>query len=67
MYRKLYGVHNVIVYRDEVLENLKQEFRGTVSWNKYRSEIKAQTKNNNLECMIDPTFRNNNWLFLLSF
>ena len=49
------------------LENIKQEFKRTVSWNKYRSEITTQTKNNNLDYLIDPTFRNINRLFLLSF
>ena len=36
-------------------------------WNKYRSEITTQTKNNNLDYLIDPTFRNINRLFVLSF
>ena len=34
---------------------------------KYRSDIIAQAKNNNLDYMIDPTFRNINRLFALSF
>ena len=29
------------------LENIKQEFKRTISWDKYRSEITAQAKNNN--------------------
>ena len=53
----------------------KQKFRRTASWNKYRSEIGKEPKNNNLDCMIgptfrnviDPTFRNINRLFVLSF
>ena len=49
------------------LENIKQRFERTISWNKYRSEVIAQTKNNNLDYLIDPTFRNINRLFLLSF
>ena len=28
------------------LENIKQEFQRTISWNKYRSEITTQTKTN---------------------
>ena len=48
-------------------EHLKQGFRRTVSWNKYRSEITTQPKNNNLDYMIDPTFRNIKSLFVLSF
>ena len=34
---------------------------------KYRSEITTQTKSNNLDYLIDPTFRNINRLFVLSF
>ena len=49
------------------LENIKQEFRRKISWNKYKSEIKTQTKKNNLDYLIGPTFRNINRLFVLSF
>ena len=35
--------------------------------NKYRSEITSQPKNNNSDYLIDPTFRNINRLFVLSF
>ena len=35
--------------------------------NKYRSQITTQPKNNNLDYKIDPTFRNINRLFVLSF
>ena len=48
-------------------ENIKQGFKRTISWNKYRSEITTQPKNNNLDYLIDPTFRNINKLFVLSF
>ena len=48
-------------------ENIKQGFKRTTPWNKYRSKITTQTKNNNLDYLIDPTFRNINRLFLLSF
>ena len=34
---------------------------------KYRSEITAQPKNNNLDYLINPTFRNINGLFAISF
>ena len=46
------------------LENVKQQLKRTISWNKYRCDITAQTKNNNY--LIDPTFRNINRLFVLS-
>ena len=44
----------------EFLENIKQGFKRAISWNKYRSrsEITTQTKNNNLDYLIYPTFRN---------
>ena len=48
------------------MENIKQGFKRTISWNKYRSEITTQPKNN-LDYLIDPTFRNINRLFDLSF
>ena len=51
----------------EYLENIKQGFKRTVSWNKYRSEITTQPKNNYSAYLIDPTFRNINRLFVLSF
>ena len=31
------------------LENIKQGFERTISWNKYRSEIITQPKHNNLD------------------
>ena len=49
------------------LEIIKQEFKRKISWNKYRSEITTQTKNNNLDYLINLTFRNINRLFVLSF
>ena len=49
------------------LENIKQCFKRTIFWNKYRSEITAQPKINNLDNLIDPAFRNINRLFVLSF
>ena len=36
------------------LQNLKQGFKRTISWDKYRSEITTQPKNN-LEYRINPT------------
>ena len=44
------------------LENIKQGFKRTISWNKYRFEIITQTKNNNLDRLVDPTFININRL-----
>ena len=58
-----FSVNNNIKF----LEKLKLGFRRTDSWNKYRSEIKTEPKNNNLDCMIDSTFKNINRSFVLSF
>ena len=49
------------------LENIKQILKRTKSWNNYRSEIATQTKNNNLDYLTDPTFRNINRLFVIPF
>ena len=66
---KLYGLVITLSFNDNIkfLENVKQEFKRTISWNKYRSKITTQPKNNNLDYLIDPTFRNINRLFVLSF
>ena len=52
---------------NKLLEQLKTGFKRTIKWNKYRSELSNQTKNNNLNYLIDPTFTNVNRLFALSF
>ena len=52
---------------NKLLEQLKTGFKRTITWNKYRSEMSSQTKNNNLNYLIDPTFTNVNRLFVLSF
>ena len=49
------------------LENIKQGFKITLSWNKYRSEITTLSKNKILDYLIDLTIRNINRLFALSF
>ena len=51
----------------KLLEQLKTGFKRTIKWNKYRSEMSNQTKSNNLNYLIDPTFINVNRLFVLSF
>ena len=52
---------------NKLLEQLKTVFKKTIKWNKYRSEMSNQTKNNNSNYLIDPTFINANRLFVLSF
>ena len=49
------------------IEQLRTGFERTIKWNKYRSEMTNQTKNNNLNYFIDPTFTKANRLFVLSF
>ena len=49
------------------LAQLKSGFKRTIKWNKYRSEMTNQTKTNNLNYLIDPTFNKVNQLFVLSF
>ena len=52
---------------NKLLEQLKTGFKRTIRWNKYRSEMSNQTKNSNLNYLIDPTFTNVNRPFVLSF
>ena len=51
----------------KLLEQLKSVFKGTVKWNKYKSQMTIRPQNNNLSYLIDPTFTNVNRLFVLSF
>ena len=66
---KLYVTVATLFINDniKVLENIKQGFKRTTSWNKCRSEITTQTKNSNLDYLIDPTLRNISRLFVISF
>ena len=52
---------------DKFLEQLKSGFKRTIKWNKYRSHVTKQTKTNNVNYLIDPTFIKVNRLFVLSF
>ena len=52
---------------NKLLELLKKGLKRTIKWNKYRSEMSNQTKNNNSNYLIDPTFTNVNRLFVLTF
>ena len=65
---KLYVPVVTLSINDKIkfLENIKQGFK-RIFWNKYRSEITTQPKNNSLDYLIDPTFRNINRFFVLSF
>ena len=52
---------------NKLLLQLKTGSKRTIKRNKYRSEMSNQTKNNNLNYLIDPTFTNVNKLFVLIF
>ena len=52
---------------NKLLQQLKAWFKRTIKWNKYRSEMTTQTKTNNLNYLINPTFNKVNRLFVLSF
>ena len=66
---KLYVPVGTLSINDNIkfLENIKQGFKRTISWNKCRSEITTQLKDFNFDYLIDPTFRKINRLFVLSF
>ena len=49
------------------LEQLKTGFKRKIKWNKYRSEMTNQTKTDNLNYLVDPTFSKVNRFFVLSF
>ena len=50
---------------NKLFEQLKTGFKRNIKWNKYRSEMTNETKNNNLNYLID--FTKVNRLFALSF
>ena len=66
---KLYVLAVTLPINDNIklLENMKQGFKRAVSWNENRSKITTQSKNNNLDNAIYPTFSNINRLFVISF
>ena len=49
------------------LQQLKTGFKKTIKWNKYRSEVTYQVKNNSLNYLIDQAYTKVNRLFVLSF
>ena len=62
---------NLIITQKEndpkLLEKIKTAFKRTIKWNKYRSQMTIQPKNNNFNYLIDSTFTNANRLFVLLF
>ena len=67
--QKLYVPEVTLSTKDDnnFLEQLKSGFKRTIKWNKYRPEMTNQTKTNNLNYLIDPTFTNVCRLFVFSF
>ena len=67
--QKLYVPEVTLSTKDDnnFLEQLKSGFKRTIKWNKYRPEMTNQTKTNNLNYLIDPTFTNVYRLFVFSF
>ena len=66
---KLY-VPAVTLSKDDetkLLTNLKSGFKREIIWNKYRSQMTTEAVNNNLNILIDPTFTNDNRLFVLAY
>ena len=57
------SINNNIIF----LKIFKKGLKRIISWNKYRSEIMTKHKNNNINCMIDPAFKNFNRFFFQSF
>ena len=66
---KLYVPGVTLLVNDNISfsKYIRQGFKRTILWNKYRSEITTQPRNDNLDYLIDPTFINFNRLFVLSF
>ena len=56
----------VVTYDNKLFEQLKLGLKRTIRWNKCRSEMSNQTKTNNLNYLIEPTFNKVNRLFVLS-
>ena len=52
---------------NKLLEQLKTGFKRIFKWNKYRSEMSNQTRNNSLNYLIYPKFANWNRLFVLLY
>ena len=52
---------------NKLSEQLKSGFRRSIKWNKYMSQMSNQSKNNNLNYLIDTTFSNVNRIFVSSF
>ena len=52
---------------EKLLQQLKSDFKKTISWNKYESNIKTFAQNRYLNYLINPSFQGVNRLFVSSF
>ena len=66
---KLYIPAVTLSKDDEIklLTNLKSGFKREIIWNKHRPQMSTKAANSNLNILIDPTFTNVNWLFVLAY
>ena len=48
------------------MRKLESSFQRTVNWNKYQSKVIQQTRNRDLDFLIDPSFQGVNRIFVLS-
>ena len=51
----------------KLLKQLESGFEKTINWNKYLAKTTNQAKNRYLDFLIDPSFKEVNRLFVLSF
>ena len=51
----------------KLLEQLKPGFKWTINWNKYKSKVSAQAKNQYLDYLIGPRVQGVNRVFLFLF
>ena len=50
-----------------LLSQLKNDFKRTISWNKYLAKPELLAQNTNLNHLIEPSFQGANRLFVLAF
>ena len=51
----------------ELLEQLRSDFKRTITWNKCQPKGSSERQNKCLDFLIDPSFQGANRLFVLSF
>ena len=51
----------------KLLKQLKSDFKRTINWNEYESNIKTFAQSRYLNHLINPSFQGVNRLFVLSF